>query len=157
MRIGEVSKITGLSEHTLRFYEKSGLLPMLAKRRGGVRDFCDNDLRALGIIECLKKTGMTLAEIRQYMEWNAQGDKTIKQRYDMFIQRRDAVMQQMNDMQKTLEMVNYKIKYYARAMRAGTMSIYDGKANKQPDFFAKPQNTKNTKRHWGISTGPSAE
>ena len=113
MRIGEVSKITGLSEHTLRFYEKSGLLPMLAKRRGGVRDFCENDLRALGIIECLKKTGMTLAEIRQYMEWNAQGDKTIKQRYDMFIQRRDAVMQQMNDMQKTLEMVNYKIKYYA--------------------------------------------
>ena len=98
-----------------------------------------------------------MAEIRQYMEWNAQGDKTIKQRYDMFIQRRDAVMQQMNDMQKTLEMVNYKIKYYARAMRAGTMSIYDGKANKQPDFFAKPQKTKNTKRHWGISTGPSAE
>ena len=100
---------------------------------------------------------MVLNRRYQHVHWQPHCDKTIKQRYDMFIQRRDAVMQQMNDMQKTLEMVNYKIKYYARAMRAGTMSIYDGKANKQPDFFAKPQKTKNTKRHWGISTGPSAE
>lgn len=55
MRIGEISKITGLSEHALRFYEKAGLLTSVAKRRGGVRDYCDADLRRLGIIECLKK------------------------------------------------------------------------------------------------------
>ena len=56
MRIGEISKITGLSEHTLRFYEKEGLLNNVAKKRGGIRDYCDADLRRLGIIECLKKT-----------------------------------------------------------------------------------------------------
>lgn len=136
MRIGEISKITGLSEHTLRFYEKAGLMSDVAKRRGGIRDYCDADLRRLGIIECLKKTGMSLAEIKQYLDWNAMGDKTIQQRYEMFLQRRVVVEQQLRDIQKTLAMIDFKIKYYARAVRAGTMSIYDGKKPKMPDFFA---------------------
>lgn len=143
MRIGEISKKTGLSEHTLRFYEKEGLLSNVAKRRGGIRDYCDADLRQLGMIECLKKTGMSLAEIKQYLDWNKQGDKTIQQRYDMFLQRRAAVEQQLRDIQRTLVVVDFKIKYYARALRAGTMSIYDGKKIKMPDFFADaPENSK---------------
>lgn len=135
MKIGEVSKITGLSEHTLRFYEKAGLLPDVAKKRGGIRDYCDRDIGTLGIIECLKKTGMPLADIKKYMDWCALGDKTLKQRYDMFIERKNAAQRQLTEIQKTLKIIDYKINYYARAVKAGTLAIYDGKKLKRPDFF----------------------
>ena len=135
MRIGEISKITGLSEHTLRFYEKMGLMPDVAKRGGGIRDYCDRDIDRLSIIECLKKTGMSLTDIKTFIDWCAMGDKTIQQRYDMFIGRRDAVMAQMAEIQKMLKIIDYKIKYYDRARKAGTLAIYDGKKSKLPSFF----------------------
>ncbi|HBP26565.1 MAG TPA: MerR family transcriptional regulator [Alphaproteobacteria bacterium] len=135
MRIGEISKITGLSEHTLRFYEKMGLMPDVAKRGGGIRDYCDRDIDRLGIIECLKKTGMSLTDIKTFIDWCAMGDKTIQQRYDMFINRRAAVMAQMAEIQKMLKIIDYKIKYYDRARKAGTLAIYNGKKSKLPSFF----------------------
>ena len=86
---------------------------------------------------------MRFEENKQYLDWNNQGDKTIQLRYDMFLQRRAAVEQQLRDIQRTLVVVDFKIKYYARALRAGTMSIYDGKKIKMPDFFADaPENSK---------------
>lgn len=135
MRIGEISKITGLSEHTLRFYEKMGLMPDVAKRGGGIRDYCDRDIDRLGVIECLKKTGMSLTDIKTFIDWCAMGDKTIQQRYDMFIDRRNAVIAQMAEIQKMLKIIDYKIKYYDRARKAGTLAIYDGKKSKLPSFF----------------------
>lgn len=135
MRINEVSKITGLSEHTLRFYEKSGLLRNIAKRNGGIRDYCERDIDTLSVIECLKKTGMNLAEIRTFMEWCAMGDKTIEQRYNMFVARHAAAMQQMAEIKKMLKIIDYKIKYYDAARRAGTLAIYDGKKSHLPKFF----------------------
>lgn len=135
MRIGEVSRITGLSEHTLRFYDKTGLLPAVAKKRGGIRDFCDADLETLGVIECLKNTGMSLRDIKIFMQWCAQGDKTIKNRHDMFLQRRHAVEQQLSEIKKTLKIIDFKIKYYGDALAAGTLAIYDKQKPKLPDYF----------------------
>lgn len=135
MKIGEVAKITGLSQHTLRFYDKSGLLPKIAKTRGGVRDFDQRDLNTLAMIECLKKTGMPLVDIKQFINWCAQGDKTIKQRHEMFTERRHAVEKQLIEIQKTLKIVEFKEKYYAKALRAGTLAIYDKNPPKMPDFF----------------------
>ncbi len=106
-------------------------------RGGGVRDYCDSDLDRLGMIECLKKTGMTLNEIKTFIDWCRQGDKTIQQRYDMFIGRRAAVHQQMQEIQRMLKIIDYKIQYYNRALRAGTLAIYDGKKSKLPSFFDK--------------------
>ncbi len=135
MKIGEVSKITGLSEHTLRFYEKAGLLRNVAKRRGGVRDYGPGDLDALGIIECLKKSGMPLADIKQFMEWCAMGDETIDQRYNMFLERRRAARARMAELTKMLKIIEFKINYYDRARRAGTLAIYAKEKPKMPDFF----------------------
>lgn len=135
MRIGEVAKITGLSEHTLRFYDKQGLLPKIAKKRGGVRDFSDKDMRTLSMIECLKKTGMPLGDIKRFIDWCAMGDKTIGQRYDMFIEREKIVKQQLADIKKTLKIIEFKKEYYARALRAGTLAIYDQDPPKMPEYF----------------------
>ncbi len=119
----------------MRFYEKMGLMPDVAKRGGGIRDYCDRDIDRLGIIECLKKTGMSLTDIKTFIDWCAMGDKTIQRRYDMFINRRAAVMAQMAEIQKMLKIIDYKIKYYDRARKAGTLAIYDGKKSKLPSFF----------------------
>ncbi len=137
MKIGEVSKITGLSEHALRFYEKAGLLRDVAKRSGGVRDFGPADMRRLGMIECLKKTGMSLSDIKIFMDWCDGGDDTIKQRYDMFVERKQHVQSQLAEIKRTLKIIDFKIDYYARALRAGTLHIYDKNPPKMPDYFEK--------------------
>jgi len=135
MKIGEVAKKTGLTEHTLRFYEKAGLMPNVAKRAGGVRDYGPADLACLGMIECLKKTGMSLADIKIFIEWCAQGDATIGLRHDMFLERKKVVKQQLAEIKKTLKIIDFKIDYYARAMAAGTLKIYDKNPPKIPDYF----------------------
>ncbi len=135
MRIGEISKITGLSQHTLRFYDKMGLMPDVAKRGGGIRDYSERDLDTLGLIECLKKTGMSLNEIKTFIDWVKQGDKTIQQRYDMFVSRRRAIEAQMAETKRMLQIIDYKIKYYDRARQAGTLAIYQGQRSKLPSFF----------------------
>lgn len=135
MRIGEISKITGLSEHTLRFYEKAGLLSNVAKKRGGIRDYCDADIEALGVIECLKRTGMSLADIKLFMQWCTMGDKTIKNRRDMFIERKKATLNKISELKRALKLIDFKIKYYTDAYNAGTLKIYDGKNLKKPNFF----------------------
>ena len=65
--IGQVAKKTGLTAHTLRYYEKEGLLPFVQKSGSGLRVFSDNDLDWLAMIECLKETGMSLKGIKQYI------------------------------------------------------------------------------------------
>ena len=132
MKIGEVSKLTGLGEHTLRFYEKNGLMTDVAKRAGGVRDYGPRDLERIRIIECLKKTGMSLADIARFMEWCRGGDKTIVQRHDMFVERRTATLNKIRELKEMLKIIDFKIDYYARARDAGTLKIYDKNPPKLP-------------------------
>ena len=135
MRISDVSKITGLGIHTLRFYEKAGLMGDVAKTRGGLRDYGPTDLERLGVIECLKMTGMPLRDIKQFMDWCTMGDKTIRERHDMFVARRRDVDRQMAALKRTRRIIDFKIKYYADALAAGTLHIYDKNKPKLPDFF----------------------
>ncbi|MDU6576492.1 MAG: MerR family transcriptional regulator [Enterococcus raffinosus] len=77
-KISEISKKTGLSAYTLRFYDQKGLLPFVARDENGRRHFKDEDLEFLSIITCLKDTGMQLSEIKQFVEWSMNGDPTYK-------------------------------------------------------------------------------
>jgi len=135
MKIGEVAKKTGLTEYTLRFYEKAGIMPNVAKRPGGVRDYGPADMARLGMIECLKKTGMSLADIKVFIEWCEAGDETIDLRYNMFVERKNAVKKQMAEIRKNLKIIDFKIEYYERARKAGTLDIYNKKPPKMPDYF----------------------
>ena len=82
--IGQVAKKTGLGVHTLRYYEKEGLLPFVRKSGSGLRIYSDSDIGWLGMIECLKGTRMTLKGIKQYIDWYIEGDSTLEQRLEMF-------------------------------------------------------------------------
>lgn len=85
--IGQAAQKANLSPSTLRYYDKEGLLPFLLRSENGIRMFTDTDLEILTIIDCLKKTGMSIKEIKHFMELASQGDSTISERLALIQQR----------------------------------------------------------------------
>ena len=75
--IQDVSNKTGLSTHTLRYYEKEGLISGVERSQGGFRQYTDEDLERLGLIRCLKNTGMSIQEIARFVQLTHEGDHTI--------------------------------------------------------------------------------
>lgn len=116
--IGHVSKMFGLPVSTLRYYDKEGLFPKL-ERSNGIRRFSERELEALRVIECLKKSGMEIKDIRQFMEWCAQGSSTYPQRRAMFIRQRESVEAEIARMNRVLDMLNFKCWYYEQAIKDG--------------------------------------
>lgn len=99
--IGEAAKMVGLTAHTLRFYDKEGLLPFVKKTSSGLRAFTESDIEWLKIIECLKGTGLPLKQIKQYIDWCMEGDATIPQRLNMFIEQKKTCGRAKSQMGKT--------------------------------------------------------
>ena len=118
--IGEVSKLFNLSIHTLRYYEKEGLLPFVKRTVSGIRKFDETDIEELKIVECLKKTNMPLKDIRTFLDWCQDGDNTIEKRRDMFYERKKIVLEQIAELEKVLDTVNFKCWYYDTAVKDGT-------------------------------------
>ena len=122
--IKQAAELTNLTPVTLRYYDKQGLLPFMERRESGYRMFSDGDIAMLRVIECLKKSGMPIKDIRQFSEWVLMGDDSLQERYEMFLERKRAVEAQMKDLQKTLDFINHKCWYYETAIAAGTEKIH---------------------------------
>mgnify|MGYP004668448377 CR=1 FL=1 len=118
--IGEVSARFGLPVSTLRYYDREGLLPGVQRLNGGIRRFSESSLEALRVIECLKKSGMELRDIRQFMLWCREGPATYRQRLELFEKRRAELEQQLEHLQRTLAMIDFKRWYYTRALHDGS-------------------------------------
>lgn len=118
--VGEMAKMLGVSASTLRYYDKEGLLPFVERSSGGIRMFRDSDIEWLQVIGCMKKAGMSIRDIKQYIEMALQGDETIGLRLDMFRRQREALKAQMEELRHAMEMVEYKCWYYETAKAAGT-------------------------------------
>ncbi len=116
--IQDVSGKTGLSTHTLRYYEKEGLLSPVSRTLGGFRQYTDEDLEALGLICCLKNTGMSLQEITRFVRLTRQGDETLRERVELLREHRESVIQRMNEMQKYLDKVTWKLNFFSEKLRA---------------------------------------
>ncbi len=122
--IGDVAKKLNLTVYTLRYYDKEGLLPFVERTSSGIRIFTETDLGTLRVIECLKATGMSIKDIKTFIDWCCEGDCTLQQRYDMFIERKAAVEAQMDELKKTMEVIEHKCWYYKTALDAGTEDIH---------------------------------
>lgn len=118
--IGEVEQLTGIPASTLRYYDKEGLMPQVARTAGGKRLYSEDDLGALAVIGCLKRSGLSIKEIRQFVDWRHAGDETFERRCAMFRERREAVLAQMAELQRTLDVVEYKCWYYETAVTCGS-------------------------------------
>lgn len=122
--VGEMAKKLNVAPSTLRYYDKEGLLPFVERSGGGIRMFKDSDFEWLSIIECLKKTGLSIKEIKNFIDWCIEGDSTIDQRLALINKQREAVLQQLKQVQDTLDLLDYKRWYYETAQKAGTCSIH---------------------------------
>ncbi|MGL5722777.1 MAG: MerR family transcriptional regulator [Brevinema sp.] len=129
--ISEVSEMMDISIYTLRYYDKEGLLPTLDRSMGGSRLFSDNDIGWLGMIKCLKASGLPLKEIKTFLELYQGGDSTLPQRFEMFKERRAVIMGQIKELEKVLETIDYKYWYYETAIEAGTEQVHQTMQNKR--------------------------
>lgn len=118
--VGEVSKLLDIPASTLRYYESQGLLPELERTSGGRRQFSERDVEACRVIECLKASGLSIAEIREFMDMVVKGDSTLAQRLELFERRREAVEREMEELERTMAVLDFKRWYYKRAVAAGT-------------------------------------
>ena len=119
--VGEMAKILGIPASTLRYYDKEGLLPFVERSSGGIRMFTEKDHEWLKVIECLKQSGLSIKDIRNFISMVIQGDESsLAKRLTLFQARRDAVKKQIKDMQETLELLEFKCWYYEQAIQDGT-------------------------------------
>lgn len=121
--IGEMARLIGVAPSTLRYYDKQGLLPFVERSEGGIRIFKESDCEWLRLIECLKRTGMQLKDIRSFVVMAMEGDSTIDSRLEMIVNQREAVQRQIEDLQQTLSVLDYKKWYYETAKKYGSTDI----------------------------------
>lgn len=110
--ISQVAEKFDLTAHTIRYYDKEGLLPFVDRSKSGIREFSDSDLEWLKLICCLKNTGMPLKQIKQYIEWCLQGDETLEIRRQLFLDHRKEVLKQMADLRENLKIIDFKLEIY---------------------------------------------
>lgn len=118
--VGEMARLLDVPASTLRYYDKEGLLPFVVRSSGGIRMFQESDVEWLRVIACLKNAGMSIKDIRTYIELAMQGDSTIDARLALFQKQREALLEQMAQLQQTLATLDYKCWFYETAKVAGS-------------------------------------
>ena len=116
--IGQVSEMFNMPISTLRYYDKAGLFPNM-QRVSGIRKFDEKEINALRMIECLKKSGLEIKDIKQFMEWCSMGSSTYPQRQQLFLKQKAAVEAEISRMEKVLDMLHFKCWYYEQAIKDG--------------------------------------
>ena len=116
MRISEVSEQSGLSSDTLRYYERIGLIPPVNRNDSGIRDYSDLDVRRVEFIKCMRSVGLPIEVLIEYYGLVQQGDETIEARKEILIEQRAQLVTRMEEMQKTMGLLDYKISVYEEAI-----------------------------------------
>lgn len=117
--IGQVSEMFGLPISTLRYYDKQGLFPGM-ERISGIRSFSETELERLRMIECLKRSGLEIKDIKQYMDWCVEGPTTLTQRKELFDKQKASVEAEIEHLNKVLDMLKFKCWFYEQAIMDGT-------------------------------------
>ena len=116
--IGQISKMFNTPVSTLRYYDNQGLFIHI-QRESGIRQFSDTDIETLRVIECLKKAGLEIKDIKKFMQWCKQGPSTYNQRKELLEEERKHVLKEIEHMNETLDMLNFKCWYYNQAIKDG--------------------------------------
>lgn len=112
MTITEVSKKFDLTQDTLRYYERIGLIPTVNRNKSGVRDYTEEDCRWVEFIKCMRGAGLPIEVLIEYVALFQQGDETVELRKELLVEQRKELIERMEDMKKTLERLDYKIQLY---------------------------------------------
>ena len=112
MKIAEVSERYGISLDTLRYYERIGLIPHVNRNKSGIRDYTEIDLKRVEFIMCMRSAGLPVDVLTEYIQLVQQGDQTIEAREEILKEQREHLMAKMKVLQKTLDILDYKIGVY---------------------------------------------
>ena len=115
--IKEVADMMEISEHTLRFWAKSGFFPFVKRNHNNVRIFSDDDLGWVKIVKCLRSVGTENKAIKKYIDLCIVGDSTIPERYEIIKSTKEKAVKQMKDLQKQLDLLDYKEEYYQNLIK----------------------------------------
>lgn len=118
--IGEVANTTNIAISTLRYYDREGLFPFMERSKGGIRVFSEKEVDTIRVIECLKSSGMSIKDIKAFLDWCQEGDASLQKRRDMFYERLNEVKKQIQSLQNTLKTLKFKCWYYDTALADGT-------------------------------------
>lgn len=116
LTIQEVAKATGLTPHTLRYYERIGLIHPINREENTRRCYTVDDVGWIEFLLKLRATGMSIKDMQQYAELQRQGDETLSERVEMLKSLRDKVESHIEEMNEHLKLIHYKIDYYSKVV-----------------------------------------
>lgn len=116
MTITEVSKKFDLSQDTLRYYERIGLIPSVNRNKSGIRDYTEEDCRWVEFVKCMRSAGLPIEVLIEYVTLFQQGDETADARKELLIEQRKQLIQKVEEMKKTLKRLDYKIERYEQGV-----------------------------------------
>jgi len=122
MTITEVSEKFDLSQDTLRYYERVGLIPHVNRTKSGVRDYTEESCKWIELAKCMRLAGIPIEKLIEYCVLTQQGDSTITARKELLVEERVKLLKKMKDMQKTLDRLDFKIDRYEMAEVTGVLS-----------------------------------
>jgi DNA-binding transcriptional MerR regulator len=105
-----------MSSDTLRYYERIGLIPPINRNGSGIRDYSELDVRRVEFVKCMRSAGLPIEVLIEYFKLIQQGDKTIEARKEILKEQRELLAARIAEMQKTLDLLDYKIEVYENAV-----------------------------------------
>ena len=123
MMIAEVSKKFELSQDTLRYYERIGLIPNVNRNKSGIRDYTDEDCKWIEFVKCMRNAGLPIEVLIKYLDLFQQGDNTHNERKELLVKQRNMLARKIEEMQETLERLNYKIENYDQRLMAKELEL----------------------------------
>jgi DNA-binding transcriptional MerR regulator len=131
MRISEVSEQSGISPDTLRYYERIGLIPPVNRNKSGIRDYGELDVRRVEFVKCMRNTGFSIDTLIEYYGLVQQGDHTIEDRKEILLEQRAQLVTKMEEIQKTLDLVDHKIEVYENVLLKKEKELIEQGANEE--------------------------
>ena len=123
MMIAEVSKKYELSQDTLRYYERIGLIPNVNRNKSGIRDYTDEDCKWIEFVKCMRNAGLQIEVLTKYLDLFQQGNSTHNERKGLLVKQRDLLAKKIEEMQETLERLNYKIENNDQRLMAKELEL----------------------------------
>ena len=122
MTIKEVSEKYGLSQDTLRYYERVNVIPAVTRTSGEIRDYQEEDLKWVELAVCMRSAGLPIESIIEYQRLFQEGDETIPARLDLLNDQMEILQNQKNQIEETMKRLSYKISRYEEAMKTGVLT-----------------------------------
>ena len=122
MTIKEVSEKFGISQDTLRYYERVGLIPPVTRSPSGIRDYQESDLGWVENAVCMRNAGVPIEALIEYVKLYQMGDTTFEARRQLLQEQYDALQEQKEQIEETMKRLAYKVSRYEKAVQTGVLS-----------------------------------